>query len=355
MPLRRLRIESLRCLHEVDLELDSDWSFLIGPNGAGKTSFLEAIHCLGRGRSFRTRQNARLVQRGHQGFSVYGEVWEGSQRHRLGVGFDGKRLEARVDGEAAQGMTELATHLAVFVIEPRVHQIIEAGPSERRRFIDGGVFHVEHAYLAEWRAYRRALAQRNAALKAARGRSEVEAWTEAFVAAGERIDESRGAYVSGLDVEVASTSAALLGRTVEVTYRRGWAADVTLAEALDTSWPADRSTGFTQVGPHRADLRIRLDGGDVRDAASRGQQKLVAAALVVGQVRHYELAGRASSTLLVDDPVAELDGDALRRLLVELAALGSQKVITALDGSAAALHPTGRVFHVEQGRVAPVV
>jgi DNA replication and repair protein RecF len=339
----------------VEVELDSDWSFLIGPNGAGKTSFLEAIHCLGRGRSFRTRQNARLVQRGQQGFSVYGEVWERGRRHRLGVGFDGRRLEARVDGEAAQGMAELATHLAVFVVEPRVHQIIEAGPSERRRFIDGGVFHVEHAYLGEWRAYRRALAQRNAALKAAKGRSEVDAWTEAFVVAGERIDETRRAYVTGLDAEVARTSRALLGRTVQVEYRGGWAAGVPLTEALELSWSADRSTGFTQVGPHRADLRIRLDEGDVRDAASRGQQKLVAAALVLGQVRRYELTRQASATLLVDDPVAELDDDALRRLLGELAALGSQKVITALDRSPADLQPTGRVFHVEQGKVALVV
>ena len=40
------------------------------------------------------------------------------------------------------------------------------GPAEeRRRYLDWGVFHVEHAYLTHWRQYQRALRQRNAVLR----------------------------------------------------------------------------------------------------------------------------------------------------------------------------------------------
>ena len=128
-----------------------------------------------------------------------------------------------------------------------------------------------------------------------------------------------------------------------------------MAEALAESAERDRTTGYSQVGPHRADLRIHLEAAEVRDAASRGQQKLVAASLVIGQVELLEALTGQRGTLLVDDPAAELDASSLERLLAEIHRLKAQLVMTGLTLDAlapAAGHP---VFHVEQGKVTPVL
>ena len=87
MPLRRLRIEFFRCLTRVELALDPEQNYFFGPNGAGKTSLLEAIHVLGRGRSFRLRQNKRLIQYDAHGFTVFGEVRSRERGHirKLGI------------------------------------------------------------------------------------------------------------------------------------------------------------------------------------------------------------------------------------------------------------------------------
>ena len=82
------------------------------------------------------------------------------------------------DGQPAQGMSALAQILPVHVIEPNIHRLIEGGPSERRRFLDWGVFHVEPTYLSNWRHYRRVLGQRNAALKQGQG---AESWNQGFL------------------------------------------------------------------------------------------------------------------------------------------------------------------------------
>ena len=42
--------------------------------------------------------------------------------------------------------------------------MIESGPSQRRAFLDWGVFHVKHSFLEEWRRYQRALRREVAAL-----------------------------------------------------------------------------------------------------------------------------------------------------------------------------------------------
>lgn len=353
MSLARLRVEALRCLDSVDVELDAQRNYVFGPNGAGKTSLLEAIYLLGRGRSFRTRQTARLVQRGREALTVHGLVDTGSRRVRIGVSFAERRLSVRVAGRDG-GTASLARELPVYVMDPRLHELVEAGPSERRRYVDWGVFHVEHDYLALWRRYRRLLGQRNAALKGP-DRAGLAAWTEPLVEVGERITRLRQRYVQGLAGDVSATAARLLGRDITVRYDRGWREGVTLAEALVDVRDRERELGTTPVGPHRGDLVLRVDGTAVRDEVSRGQQKLIAAALVLAQVDRLEAVEAGRSVLLVDDPAAELDPASLERLMAEIYARPAQLVVTALGPDALEAAPGFPTFHVEQGRVRAVV
>ena len=350
MPLSHLRISAVRCLADIEIDLDPGRNYVFGPNGAGKTSILESIYLLGRGRSFRTRQIRKLVRIGTDGFTVFGEGRTAERSARIGVAFEDGHLLKKLDGDATVGTAELAVVLPVHVIEPGLHALIEGGPSERRRFLDWGVFHVEHAYLDSWRQYRRVLSQRNAALKSA-SRAELQGWTTALVEAGRYVHEARRVYVDKLEVAVAEIGTRLFGTAVHVDYRRGWSERLGFEEALVEAEAADRAQGVTHVGPHRADLEVLLDERGVRDEASRGQQKLVATTLVLGQVRvHYETT-RAPGVLLVDDPAAELDTSALSRLLDTLDAIPAQLIITGLSAAQLPPLPGFPVFHVERGKV----
>ena len=86
---------------------------------------------------------------------------------------------------------------------------------------------------------------------------------------------------------------------------------------------------------------------------SRGQQKLAAASLLLGQLRCDAEQGSDVAALLVDDPAAELDSGNLERLLGEVVSLPAQLFITALDPSNPVLTslPDGHRFHVEHGKV----
>jgi DNA replication and repair protein RecF len=355
MPLQHLRIDGVRCLRELAVDLDASRNYLWGANGAGKTSCLEAIYLLGRGRSFRLRQTARLIRHGQQQLSVFGICRHDDRSHRLGVNFSAAGLETRIDGQAPESQAEMLRLLPVHVIDPRLHQLIEAGPSERRRYIDAGVFHVEHTFLADWRRYRRLLGQRNAALKAGTTTAELELWTEPLITAATAVHQARARYIESLAAIAAELGSGLVGTAVRLEYRPGWRRDASFAEALTESIDRDRALGFTQIGPHRADLKLDFDSGGIREMASRGQQKLVAAALVIAQVRLFEARTGRASTVLVDDASAELDQLAQERLRGALDSLRSQLVLTGL--SLAALRPEAGfpVFHVEQGRVVPVL
>jgi DNA replication and repair protein RecF len=352
VPLERVRIENCRCIEAAELELSTQRNYVYGPNGAGKTSLLEALFLLGRGRSFRTRQNKRLIRYGAAALTVYAEARVAGQAHRLGARLDDAGLESRLDGVAGVGVAELARLLPVNVVEPSIHELIEGGPSKRRRFLDWGVFHVEQGFLEAWRRYRRALSQRNAALKQGTGAG---VWDGALVEAGAAVDRARRRYFEQLSPVVSRVGESLVGRRIGLRYRPGWPESAGLEEALAGSRERDQAVGATQVGPHRADLVVTIEDRAVRDEASRGQQKLVATALIVAQVQVFADVHGAGGVLLVDDPAAELDARASEGLMTVLEQLPAQLILTGL--SAAALRPVqgAPVFHVEQGRVRTVV
>ncbi|MGH8301770.1 MAG: DNA replication/repair protein RecF, partial [Steroidobacteraceae bacterium] len=137
----------------------------------------------------------------------------------------------------------------------------------------------------------------------------------------------------------------------ELQYFRGWSSQQSLAEALEASRVRDEARGLTHSGPHRADVLIRVRGRPAREVLSRGQQKLMAVALTLAQLRLLKEVSGTIPTLLLDDPAAELDSAHLAHFVCEIAKVGCQLVITSLQPETPAFGAPDRVFHVEQGRV----
>jgi DNA replication and repair protein RecF len=141
---------------------------------------------------------------------------------------------------------------------------------------------------------------------------------------------------------------------LDLRYRTGWAGELSFREALERSRRQDLDTGATQVGPQRAELSIRLDGLAARDRVSRGQQKLLAAVLLIAQIKIFPEEADTRPTLLLDDPAAELDAGRLAALIQEVRAEALQLVVTTLQANPAeftAFGCPGRRFRLDRGTV----
>jgi DNA replication and repair protein RecF len=354
MTLQSLVVEDFRCVEHAELTLHPRFNLISGENATGKTTLLEAMFILGRGRSFRSSQTEALIRAPANAFQLVAKVSGGDGRSRpLGMRFDRAGMEIRCAGRPIGALAELATILPVQAIDPEVHRLIEGGPQERRRYLDWGVFHVEPTFIGYWRRYQRALRQRNAGLKAAQPEALIRIWDKELVEAGEEVTNLRERYLGTLVGHVSAVAGRLLGSRIDLTLSRGWSADRSLLDATSAAWQRDRARGLTHCGPHRADLVVRFEGSLAKDRVSRGQQKLLAAALLLGQLQCDASLGSELAGLLVDDPAAELDESHLKRLLAEVSALPAQLVVTALDPANPALRELsdGHRFHVEHGSV----
>jgi DNA replication and repair protein RecF len=338
-------------LQSAALDLDPRFTLISGANASGKTSLLEAIYVLGRGRSFRTRRLEHLIRHDTAHFVVFGEIETTDRRIPVGVEGSTSGVRAQIGGAKASSLAELAVALPVQIIDPEIHRLIEEGPSRRRRFLDWGVFHVEHTFVGHWQRYRQALQQRNSALKSGQPRAVVAAWDGDLLRYGELLTSARSRYVALLVQQAEIIGRNLLGMELELSYRPGWARDQSFAESLEHSRSHDQASGATQVGPHRAELSIRLNGEGVKDRISRGQQKLLAAALLMAQLKLFPDDAPVQPSLLLDDPAAELDDDRLTGLIREVSTHSVQLIVTTLHSEFSAFGTPGRRFRVDAGRV----
>lgn len=360
MHLMRVAGENFRLFSAFDLAPAAGVNLLLGANAAGKTTLLEAIYALGRGKSFR---GAPPEQAGPAGphWQLQGRLAL-PDRPELTIGLawtaDGARL--RLD-QADAGLQDLVSRVAVQVLEPDSHRLLQEGPMYRRRYLDWGVFHVEHRFFPAWRRYQRALKQRNSALRAGSARAEVEAWNAELVQSGTEVHAYREAHLEQLRRHFGQAMAALLGdMDWSLELARGWTAGKALEVALAEHYEQDRRQGKTVAGPHRAELRLKLGAHSARRQVSRGQQKLLIAALLLGQAALVRERSGLSPVLLVDDFPAELGEPFQRALIAALLAYPGQCFVTSIEPTAALAAivseaaKTGRenaVFHVEHGSV----
>lgn len=349
MALLSFTASDFRCLENIELEASQNYNLIYGANASGKTSLLEAIAYLGRGKALRGATTQNLVRHGAAEFTLFGRVKAPSRVSALGVRNGRGGLEIHVDGVAGKGAADLAEMLPLQAVDPEIHNLVAGGPEERRRYLDWSVFHVEHGYVQHWRRYRRALRQRNAALKAGGGPRTIRAWDSELLEAAAEVTAARERTTETLQLALEPIAEDMLGGGVALEYQPGWPRGKSLEEALAGALERDRSLGLTHVGPHRADLRLVFNERQARRMVSRGQQKLLACTLVFASVELVQAEIVRPVLLLLDDPAAELDSEALARLLDAVAGLGCQVIATALDPGLIRLPEEPAMFHVEHG------
>lgn len=364
MPITRLVAEDFRNLRSVDFSPAAGVNFVSGENGSGKTSLLEVIYTLATGRSFRTRKFKNLIGYQSSMFQVFAELTAEGVNRRLGVarGKDGSSV-FKLDGDPVSSAAELAALLPCQVVNSRSFELLEGGPAERRAFIDWLVFHVKPKFRMAWSEYARCLRHRNAMLRSDKTpRAEFAPWNKTLAGLGEVIDDYRQEIISALvpvSEEYLAECDFVSNGDFEMQYLPGWDRGRPLLDQFEEAHERDVALGYTNLGPHKSDIRFIFNRKPLVELFSRGQQKTVVAALYLAQQKVFHANSERGCLLLLDDLPAELDEGNVGRLCRWVQESPNvQTFITGIDLKAVEnLWPATdantfrKVFHVKHGRI----
>jgi DNA replication and repair protein RecF len=350
--IKSLKIEHLRNISYAELDFSKNINVVVGENGAGKTALLEAIYLLGRAKSFRSSQISSPIQKGQERLNLFATIDSGEvPTTRLGLTRKGNETKVKINGNPVTKLSRLANILPLALVTPQSHRIIEEGPENRRKILNWGVFHVEHTFKSLMRDYSKSLLQRNSALR--KGSLDLSTWSNRLVEVALSVSKKQLSYFTVWREELLTLSQYFpFLEGIEMNFKKGWQNGAELNELLENRESSDREKGFTSLGPHRADIHFKIDGLDVKQILSRGQQKVLIIVLLLSQARVLERACQKQPIFLLDDLESELDLNSLSKVCELLEHQKCQLFITSLNAlnlSTVGWSEQPMVFHVEHG------
>lgn len=355
MTLISLAIQNLRNITDAKVQFSPRFNILWGVNGSGKTSFLEAIHYLSLGRSFRTRLHPRIINHEAEHFSLFTQIQQanavvtvGLERHANG------ESRIRIDQENVRSALELTKLLPIQLLNTECRLLLTGNAKGRRQFIDWGAFHGEPEFYTYWHQAQRILKQRNAALRLGSAHSLIKLWDTELERMAAGLNQFRKAYVTQISPIFSKIIDEFLpNNSIGLVYKAGWNEEIGLLGVLEQSLSRDLQLGYTQYGPQRADLSVRFNNSvPAYEVLSHGQQKLLVYALRLAQGILLRQQSNKQCIYLLDDLPAELDSESRRRVASVLTKMEAQVFVTGVERTALSdlenLADT-KVFHVERG------
>ncbi len=355
MRLSQLQIKNFRNLEKIQLTPVSEVNLILGDNASGKTSLLESIYYLSHIRSFRTQHVTDLILRQSPYLQLVAQIETSDQQIiPLGIRRSRNKSEIRVNKQPVKRVSEIAAQFPVLAIHPDSYKLITGSPSQRRQYLDWGVFHVEHGFFQAWQRFKKSLMQRNAALKSKQKLDVCQLWNKEINNTAHYIDQLRRQYFEKLKPYFNElTQQFFINDSVDIEYKRGWPVDMDLSELLEVNLQKERLKGYTYYGPHRAEVTIKVNGQSAQTCISRGQQKTLVALMRLAQAMQFTEATNNSCVLLYDDLAAELDANHREKILSVLSKMNIQLFLTAIEKQQIDLSAwqVKKTFHVEHGNL----
>ncbi|HWP46447.1 MAG TPA: DNA replication/repair protein RecF [Candidatus Limnocylindrales bacterium] len=335
MYLKNLKLIHFRSFSFLEMEFINGINLIYGPNAAGKTNLLEGIHILSNLRSFRTSGISELIQWEAVSASISGEVTtqEGIQKS-LTVLLESNRRMALVQGKRSSPKDYLSLFPTV-TFSPDDLGIVKGPPSERRSFMDKGIFQLSPTYWADLSDYNQILKQKNALLKhesleQSSGKSDLEilqVLNEQMQRVGSRIIYARREYLKKLQEALQRVYKHWLSdhEDIQIIYKSTLGKDFLelnldgiqglYQTVLQKMEEKELRYQASLVGPHRDDMEIFLNGRPIHAFGSQGQQRTAVLALKLASSEVYVHHHGEYPALILDDVTSELDPSRNERLL----------------------------------------
>lgn len=333
MHIKSVSLQYFRNYERLTIDLNKGVNILYGANAQGKTNFLEAVYFCATGRSKRAGSDRELIlfNKNEAHIQLFLDKEGLNDRLDVHIKKDTKKGIA-VNGLAVKNLGGLFGVLYAVIFSPEDLQLIKAGPSERRRFMDMEICQLSSVYYYELQQYYKVLKQRNNLLKEIQKKRDLKdtlfIWDEQLVQHGIKVIMKRRQFLEKINILAKNIHFKITNNTenLEIIYKPSINEDdfkTKLKRAIDR----DIIMGATSVGVHKDDISFFINKTDVRIFGSQGQQRTASLSAKLAEIELIKEYKSTEPVLLLDDVMSELDKSRQKYLISYINNI--QTIITA--------------------------
>lgn len=364
MIIKKLRFENFRNLKNGEITPCEKVNVIYGDNAQGKTNLLEAIWLFCGGHSFRGAKENELIHFEDSFFKLNMDFFSCDRDQSAEIAFNQNKKKIKLNGVDKNSSSYLTEVFSCVVFSPENMTLVKRGPSLRRKFLDGAICQQRIRYAAALAKYNQIINQRNALLKDIYKHKELKdtlpIWDDSLCVTGALILKERMDYIKELKVYAAKfhddISDSKEKLDIEYVSNAGVAPDDTIeiiTEKLRVAYQKSRNedyhTGYTNIGPHRDDMDIKINGISAKTYGSQGQQRSAVLSLKLAQAQMLFDKNNERPVILLDDVLSELDPKRQDFLLNKVE--NYQVFITCCEESNKDQLKNGKVFYIKDGVV----
>ncbi len=324
MLLNNIQLHNFRSYSEATFDFSSTINIISGPNGIGKTTLLEAINNLSLARSFRTNNYRHLIKSGENEYLVHGTAYEDRPMTiQVACNTKGER-RLYLDDTRLASIKELIGHFPCVVLLPEDLALVQEGNSGRRSLIDRILSITDPRYLDGLLKYRHIIRQRNQSLKQnLNDPAEITRWNPVPAETAALIWARRAEFFLEYEQHFQKIWAGFgLGEEATLIYKADVAPEnrqTSYLQLLENNLASDIKARRTTRGPHGDKIMCLLNGFEIRNFSSLGEQKLFVSTLKLSEASYIHQNLGMAPVLLLDDLFSTLDQERANMLLDQLA------------------------------------
>lgn len=364
MIVKKLKFENFRNLSNGEIIPCDKVNVIYGDNAQGKTNLLEAIWLFCGGHSFRGAKENELIHFENNYFRLMMDFYSQDRDQNAEITFSQNKKKIKLNKVEKTSSSYLTEVFSCVVFSPENMTLVKRGPSLRRKFLDGAICQQRIRYAAALSKYNQIINQRNALLKDIYKHKELKdtlpIWDDSLALTGAIILKERLEYIEELKIyaekfhddissskeklslEYISNANVSNNDSIEVITEK-------LRKAYENSRKDDYHTGYTNIGPHRDDMEIKINDISAKTFGSQGQQRSAVLSLKLAQAEMLFLKNGEKPVILLDDVLSELDPKRQDFLLNKVDSY--QVFVTCCEESNKEQLKAGKVFYINDGEV----
>lgn len=361
MHIKSIKLKNFRNYNELNIGFNKKVNIIIGDNAQGKTNLIESLYINSIGRSFRTNKLNDLISFNKDYLKTQCEIEKKDFDISIDTYID-KSLnkKIKIDGKDIKKVSELMNKVHIVIFSPEDLKIIKDEPERRRKFIDKEICQLDLLYYDSLLNYKKVLLQRNAYLKENKPDMNVmDIFNIQLSKYGSIIIKKREEFIRKLSIISDEIHCKITQgkENIKICYRPNIknSAKNSLEEyfydELNKNLENDIFRKSTGRGPHKDDIDFYINGVNVRNFGSQGQQRTSALSLKLSEIKLIEKETGETPILILDDVMSELDKNRQEFLIKTLSDVQIFITTTEITDELSLKFKEKNIYKVKNGKI----